>query len=72
MLQKLNREDKKMSKKFLGILLATAMVATTLVGCGAKTEEAAAPAAKRKQQKRKQLLQQKRKQQLLLKLTEQR
>ena len=34
-----------MSKKFLGILLATAMVATTLVGCGAKTEEAAAPAA---------------------------
>ena len=32
-----------MSKKFLGILLATAMVATTLVGCGAKTEEAAAP-----------------------------
>ena len=34
-----------MSKKFLGILLATAMVATTLVECGAKTEEAAAPAA---------------------------
>jgi len=38
-----------MSKKFLGILLATAMVAGTLVGCGstaASTDSAAAPAAK--------------------------
>ena len=37
-----------MSKKFLGILLATAMVAGTLVGCGsaATSTDAAAPAAK--------------------------
>ena len=35
-----------MSKKFLGILLATAMVAGTLVGCGSSaTTETAAPAA---------------------------
>ncbi len=35
-----------MSKKFLGILLATAMVAGTLVGCGSTaTTETAAPAA---------------------------
>ena len=34
-----------MSKKLLSALLCTAMVASMLVGCGAKEEEAAAPAA---------------------------
>ena len=34
-----------MSKKFLGILLATAMVAGTLVGCGSTAAPAEAPAA---------------------------
>ena len=33
-----------MKKKLLSVVLATAMVATLLVGCGGKTEEAAAPA----------------------------
>ena len=34
-----------MKRKLLSALLSVAMVATLLVGCGAKTEEAAAPAA---------------------------
>ena len=33
-----------MKKKLLSALLCTAMVASMLVGCGAKEEEAAAPA----------------------------
>ena len=33
-----------MRKKLLSMILATTMVATALVGCGAKEEKAAAPA----------------------------
>ncbi len=33
-----------MKKKIIGVILATAMVATLFTGCGSKTEEAAAPA----------------------------
>lgn len=33
-----------MKKKIIGVILATAMVATLFTGCGKKTEEAAAPA----------------------------
>ena len=50
-----------MKKKLLSVVLATAMVATLLVGCGGKTEEAAAPAETKteetKLKKKRQLLQ---------------
>jgi len=34
-----------MKRKVLGMVLATSMVAATLVGCGGGSEQAAAPAA---------------------------